>query len=480
MESTISAEVYTRRPYSRVPCLIELTASETEITFVNMLKNHWCPLTRLHGDSTVGSHIVHCKSDQPKYKVPWALPYFSSTTDFSTGSNPLFVAPSVKYEDFYRQCSDWLRVGWDENSSLYSLLTSIPVDCTEGNFNSLKKWVKSKCPTASINSYAELRDVYNLRRWLKPEDFIPYEAELITHVLQGRTVFMSTMLDDLLSPEGYILYEGFWPACDMYLASNGITRYHCRVHKNKTLTWYPRITIYRYSTPPVIVDLWDQFLLMSRCISGNTSKLCFTTSIEKIDQLLQSGDWYIDMDGINVTTSSVKHVTSLTHDYTPECSWPTIPSPLYRVKYSKVYNMPKKTLCELLQQCGLSHTGTKKELAARLCPVVIDYYHKLEPYFNKACRSKKYIRFSKCATSAPLTLAVGIDDAVGVSVVPTLVELAQAAYILRHLRGSTILDSDTKPIIDVASAVTAVFNKPQAELSDGSFYEISTAEVADK
>ena len=122
---------------------------------------------------------------------------------------------------------------------------------------------------------------------------------------------------------------------------------------------------------------------------------------------------------------------------------------LYSVGGHITLNASCETIREILRAHGVSMTGRKEDLTEKLAKVAVDVYEEKEPEINSYFTENKFIRVSNVCERDNNTFPL-LEEC-------DLRNLILAMYIIKHMRGNTILEAvhnnDTYDLISLAQAL---------------------------
>jgi len=374
----------------------------------------------------------------PEVSVPGEFYYEESKLEHTlrTLTEQVFYVEKLSYAELVEVARKALAKKWDDKVARL-MLQSVRVD-----FNSIREFLKSKDKKVKLSGYSDL-DRYPLGEIVSPEDFANHERAVISHALPvtnfRSTSFLSTITSHdakaLLSlvPEikHFEIVWREWPFRRGTALLENDVKYNCTL-TGELIRFVPSL--------PARQDVREAARAIAQRWKTGEGNFCFTTSIEKVEEMLEDEKCQIYFSSTNYM-DGIKPLES-----EGEIGEKHIPS--FRIGEIITQQLPNESLKEVLRRYGKSMTGKKEELLEKVEDVLCERYEQMLPFLDERFRRQKYLRVLR--THNP-TLFAFMQDA---SVVDRTV---LAMYIIKHLRGNTILDAshenDTYDLEDLATAL---------------------------
>ena len=347
--------------------------------------------------------------------------YYTETSPFEEllerVSKSIFFVEKLTYVHLLAMAKERLRKAWSREVA-YGLLSG-----ANSGFEAIRSFLKAKDKSIKLSGYADL-DRYDLGRILGLEDF-ESEDNLLIRKGMPLTNFRSVKFLGKVTDERGLLRltesirdfqvkvtanEGNW--CPSVL-------YNCRVDRNK-VQFLPSLdkNPSQRSSARTVASTW-------RIDDG---RYCFTSDIPRVTKMIEE-------KGTQITFPSLDY----TQPRQPQDSSAQITDsriPRYTVGRFLSTRGSAEDMRSVLRAHTVSMTGRKEQLLEKLALLSVRLYEaklgELREYFS----TNKFIRVQAASGRAcmPFPVLDGFD----------LVNMILTMYLIKHMRGNVILESQHK------------------------------------
>jgi hypothetical protein len=348
----------------------------------------------------------------------------------------IFYVERLTYPELLDIAKKTLARSWNHKLARAMLQT------VHQDFNSMREFLKGKDKKLKLSGYRDL-DRYFLDEVLSPEDFAYHEKAVIHHALPTANFRATSFLSAITTRDGSSLlslvpqikrFEIVWREYPFKrgtaLMGNDI-RYSCTL-AGTLIRLVPTLS--------ATEDVREIAEAIAKRWKIGEGRFCFFTSIENVEEMLVDERCDIFFSSTNYAMAvkpspseadlAEKHIAS------------------FRIGEIITHELPNESLKEVLRRYGKSMTGKKEELLEKIADVLCERYDIMLPFLSEHLAKQKYLRISRTVNAS---LFPFMQDA---NVVDRTV---LAMYILKHLRGNTILEAshenDTYELEDLARAL---------------------------
>ncbi|MFH1373237.1 MAG: hypothetical protein ABII79_05535 [bacterium] len=305
------------------------------------------------------------------------------------------------------------------------------------NFNDLRTFIKSKRQSVKLSSYDDL-DHHDLADVLSPRDFDSEDELVIRQALPVTNFRTTAFLDRVTDDRGLLKLAD--SINDFVLLANERTpdyghqqlsyngrRKGCQIRLIPNLNHDPAV---RYAAQS-LADKWRI----------NQGRYCFTTNMTKLCRMLQTGLFCIGFPGVNYT-----------HKQEPGASSATV----YKARIESYaiggYLNSRDTgdrIKTVLRNHNVSMTGTKDKLLEKLAKLATTQYEKHEAEMTQHFKCNRFIKVDTGYGHTHRNFPILADT--------DLRNMLSTMFVIRHLRGNTILDAgyenDTYDLLSLARSL---------------------------
>jgi len=289
-------------------------------------------------------------------------------------------------------------------------------------FNQIRSFIKSINPKVKLSSYDDL-DKYDLGEILKLEDFDQYDQILISQGLPVTNFRSTTFIKNVTNERGLLRLADSIDHFELQPENRSSIHYENRLRytgqrRKSEIRLIPHLT----SNPEIRTKA--KRIAQKHQTSGG--KYCFTTSIEKLQQIITDESFRISFPGL---------------DYTNPKKQPNTPNSKIFKNEIKRYTIGKyitlratgDTIKSILKSHGVSMTGTKEKLLEKLAKLAAKLYQEYKPEMDNYFRNNRFVKIQNGHQHEnhqfPILHNLNIKN------------LVLTMYTTRHSRGNTILTS---------------------------------------
>jgi hypothetical protein len=355
------------------------------------------------------------------------------------GRSVCFV-DGLSYADLLRIAQERLRGAWS-HATAHGLLQRV-----YASFDAMRSFLKKKDESVKLSGYADINN-YDLGRVLTLDDFAGEDSVLIGAGMSITNFRSAGFLNHVTDEHGLLrLTDGI---ADFQMTAVGVGErnlttlaYNCR-----------RNGISVRFMPALKPDARFRMAANETAAKWGTheGRYCFTTDIEHVRRMLDE-EFKITFPTLNYVreTQPIKSQANLAE------------SGLLRYSVGRYITGKDAagSVKSVLGTHGVSKTGRKGQLLEKLAFLAANVYEQHESELDSHFGEHRYIRIasSRTGVTKPFPLLDDLD----------LRNMVLAMYIIKHLRGNTILEaSHENDTFDLLSLAKALIKK---EVSlDGSF-----------
>jgi hypothetical protein len=348
----------------------------------------------------------------------------------------IFYVERLSYGELLDIARQALTRKWDHELAKTMLRSVLP------DFNGIRDFLRSRDKKIRLSGYGDL-DRYALDRVVSPEDFANHEKAVIRLSLPTTNFRSPSFLSAITTGDGKALlsllpriwhFQILWKKYPFRIGAARLTddvKYDCVASPDSVrfVPFLPEKGGEREAAKAIARD-WRV---------GN-GKFRFFTPIEKVEEMLQDERCEISFPSINYLRSvlPVPPQGVITEEHIPSFGTGKV----------LTQSLPNRSLRHVLRRRGMSMTGRKNELLEKVAVVLCDRYNEMLPSLDEHFRKQKYLRIPR--TKRPYLFPC-VEK-------PSMIErTVLAMYILKHLRGNTLLDAghenDTYELQDLAGAL---------------------------
>jgi len=322
-------------------------------------------------------------------------------------------------------------------------------------FNNLRDFLKKKDKNIKLSGYKDI-DRYEINKIISLDDFEGHDKAIIACGIESPNFRKTSFIGKITTHDGYLsLIDGFDQFSIIVSEGGKENKFEltcrCRRQDNEV-----------YIMPDIGKDGRKRRMAMefAEKWSKNSDKYCFTVSLDTIAEMIEKPGIRISFEGIRYKGSN-------------DCHIPDIKANGQRVERYAVGRYPtmkntNEEIKEILQAHGVSMTGKKEELLEKLAKLSVFLYSELNDTLNNYFKNREYIKIPRIKKDKEKSFPLLEELDLG--------QMVLAMYIVRHLRGNTILESahvnDTYELSDLARALI------RGKIGiDGVFVEVETKQI---
>jgi hypothetical protein len=290
-------------------------------------------------------------------------------------------------------------------------------------FPELRRFLKTKDRRLKLCGYEDV-DRYDLSQVLRLDDFDPYDKLLVAEGVPSHNFRRIDALKSVSDEQGRLRLVPEIRCCSLAVITRSDNPRLCGTHvlwhitrSGQTLTFRPDLGA---SLPKR-----DAAVHFARCWRTDQGRLVFRTTLEKLEEICRrgegvpafpalayAGDSHLPTAAVEVTASSVT---------------------AYRIGRFPTRKCTVDELRQVLRDHGVSMTGTKEELIAKLAALAAVTFEAKKAALDDSFKANRYLRIA----TAPSETA----DLPALNEIRHLRNLLLAMYALRHLRGNVVLET---------------------------------------
>jgi len=435
-------------PDKKVPRFKRLQFEKAEVSVADVLKKGIHPWQGADSHRTLGEKSVSVlNSDEMK---PAELAQFNYCGDISCVTRSYYYNSSASpFEETLKRISEYVCfVGGLSYAELLTIareqlqrdwshrVAHRLLDRLCPSFDALRRFLKAKDNRVKLSGHADI-DSYDLGRILSLADFEGEDGILINEgvpVTNFRSVrFLERVTDDrgLLRLTESIRHFQMEPTGrgQQYCRA---ALYNCR-RDGDAVRFVPELeqTTSKRVAAKEIAGRWRT----------DNGRYCFTTDISRLAEMVEKGGFEISfpsldyMDSTEPSTSSAEVAVSKVERFS--------------VGRFLTTNAPGNRLKAVLREHGISMTGRKEQLLEKLAQLSVKLYQENERELDAFFGSHRFLRVNNDRNSDGKNLPVleGLD----------VRNMVLTMYIVKHLRGNTILEAshnnDTFDLLSLAGSL---------------------------
>jgi hypothetical protein len=365
--------------------------------------------------------------------------YCNDTTPFEETLNHIkegiYFVDGLTYIELLSIAKERLKKLWSHKIA-YDLL-----ERAHPGFDAMRSFLRSRDKRIKLSGYADI-NTYNLRHILSLSDFEGEDNLIISHGIPvtnfRSTEFLKRITDEngllrLTNRIEYFRIQVDYEIKDKY--SRITLNYNCQSNCQK-VRFCPEI-----NNESSKRDKLKEFSSQWRTDDG---RYCFTTDISKISQMLEQRNCQISFPTLdyihpkegyisyaNISVSKVK---------------------LYSIEGYMTHCASCDTIKDVLRKYDVSMTGIKEDLVEKFANLCVNVYEEKEPEIDDYFTNNRFVRIPKAYDSDKNTFPIlkGCD----------LREMVLTMYIIKHMRGNTILEArHNNDTYDLLSLTLALLKK---------------------
>ena len=329
------------------------------------------------------------------------------------GDSLRFVPEDLTYLQLLEAARAELRRRWSHSMAREISMVAFPM------FADLRRFLKSKDKTLKLSSYDDL-DRHNLHQILSLEDFLEWDGLIVSRAFPVRNFRKNDILKGFTDEVGRLRFASE----TRLITLTGTT------HKPtlKPLIWHltREGNSWRFRPDLGDCDAYHRAAVVDFANRWRTGEgtLCFTTSLEKIEEMVESG----------AVTPSFPALDQGVSAFGPTARASVEASRVRAFKIGKHLktNASGERLRDLLREFGVSVTGSKDALVQKLVALAAERYQDRLPELDHFFAEHRFVRMKGVPENAeefPLLREMG-----------PLGRLVLTMFITKHLRGDAILD----------------------------------------
>jgi len=289
-------------------------------------------------------------------------------------------------------------------------------------FNQIRSFIKSINPKVKLSSYDDL-DKYHLGEVLKLEDFDQYDQILISQGMPVTNFRSTRFIKNVTDEHGLLRLKDSIDHFELQPENRSSIHYENRLHytgqrKKNQIRLIPHLTSNQ--------EIRTRAKKIAQRHQNTGGKYCFTTNIEKLQQIITDESFRISFPGL---------------DYTNPKKQPNIPNSKISKNEIKRYTIGKyitliatgDTIKSILKSHDVSMTGTKEKLLEKLAKLAAKLYQEYKPEMDNYFRNNRFVKIQNGQQHEnhqfPILQNINIRN------------LILTMYTTRHSRGNTILTS---------------------------------------
>ncbi|GMW03621.1 MAG: hypothetical protein AMXMBFR84_47550 [Candidatus Hydrogenedentota bacterium] len=328
----------------------------------------------------------------------------------------MYFVEDLSYMELLDIAKQRLRNRWDHS------IAKALAERAHCGFQSLRQFLKSKDKSIKLSSYDDV-DTYNLGNVLTLDDFERHDKLLINEAIPTQNFRSASALAQFTDGQGRLRLTPEIRAMSLAVIVKSemphISGTHVQWHITRsghTLTFRPDLGGSASKRPAA-----EEFAKRWRTDDG---KLVFRTTVERLGDILEREGGTVSFPALNYTS---RH-------YEPTAAVEVEPSRVrtFHIGRFATSKCTGEMLRELLRENGVSMTGNKDNLLAKLGKLAADKYTETKPTLDDYFQQNRYMRIT-ASPSATAELPV-LEE------LRYLRNLVLAMYALRHLRGGVLLE----------------------------------------
>ncbi len=350
------------------------------------------------------------------------------------GEGILFVDDGFGYDRLLELARQTLARSWSQRI-VRDLLCGLALD-----FNALRLFIKSKAPQVRLSGYADI-DKYDLTSLLTVDDFDEKEDLLIRQALPAARFRSTRFLESVADGRGFLCLTPEITAFQLHVrrAPSGELvdplTYNCK-REGEQVRLIPILCRGpgQRQLARQIASLW----------AGPGESYCFTLHLDKLCHAVEDVAAQVDFSSLSYTTAAEAPVS--------EARIQGLDVEQYHLGRYITVEDSVETIKEALHVYGLSTSGNKEELTARLSRLCARVYRQHLPVLEGYFATRRLIRSSGRGGRISSAFPV-LEDS-------PLRNMVLIMYLLRHLRGDAIVDATyTDDTYDLTSLARALIDR---------------------
>ncbi len=283
-------------------------------------------------------------------------------------------------------------------------------------FQDMRSFLKCRDASLRLSSREELERL-DLSRIVSLEDFGRHEHLLIRHAMPGLNVRRESVLEALTDAQGRLrLTEEIR---DFTVTQSSPELFHLAWHVTRQGTLF----VFHPDVESSKAKL-RQAREFARQWRTGEGKLCFQSSIEKVEEMLNDPGNEVSFPTLNYARSQPGPVArAIVH---------TSRVTVFQIRGFPDHKATGDTLREVLGKYGVPKTGNKEQLLEKLARLAAVKYGECTPQLERFFRQMRVVRIAAIAGTG--------EEFPVLENLPFLQNLLLKMYMLRHLRGGAILE----------------------------------------
>lgn len=328
----------------------------------------------------------------------------------------IYFVVGLSYVELLGIAKERLRARWSHG------VAKTLAEKSHYGFQALREFLKSKDKSIKLSSYDGI-DGYDLGRILSLDDFEQHDKLLVSEGIPTQNFRLASALSQFADNDGRLRLVSEIRALTFAAIMKSDKPHVCGTHvqwhvtrSGKTLTFRPDLGNSLAKRPAA-----EEFAARWRTDDG---RFVFRSTVDKLTEMLERGEGSPSFPSLNYAAKQ------------------SAPSATVEVEPSRVraFHIGKyltskcsgEILREVLREYGVSMTGNKEALTAKLAALTADTYAKKLPELDYFFTENRYLRIAAVPSS---TSELPIFDEMRY-----LRNLVLTAYVIRHLRGNAILE----------------------------------------
>lgn len=385
------------------------------------------------------TELKHCYDIGSCHRDYYYTKYDQFTELLRRVSETLRFIETINYQRLLKLAKQQLRRQWNHTLAK-ELAQQVYV-----NFNDLRSFIKSKRQNVKLSSYDDL-ERYDLADVLSPKDFDTEDETLIRQALPVTNFRTTAFLDRVTDDRGLLTLTS--SINDFVLLLNQQTPDYGYQHLsyNGRIKGGQIILIPNLDHDPALRHAAQSIAEKWRLDQG---RYCFTTNMTRLCQMLQTGQFHIGFPRL-----------SYTHKQEPGTSSATVHKERiesYAIGGYLTTRNSSDQIKAVLRNHNISMTGNKDQLLEKLAKLATAQYKKHKAEMTQYFRCNRFIKAGTGYGHSHCKFPILADT--------DLCNMLLTMFVIRHLRGNTILDAayenDTYDLLSLARSLI----KREVELS---------------
>lgn len=324
----------------------------------------------------------------------------------------VYFADDVSYDQIVKQAKTFLRNHWSREHAWNLMVGS------RSGFAELRAFLKRKHPRLKIVSYDDMKEL-NLAELLSVDDFLAEEQSLVREGLACHNLRKPVALHDLVDGRHRLRFlkriEWFEMVVNPSSAyGNGHVKYTCSLKGNE-VHFEPKL-----SHAVEQRGFAKKFARKYRATGGD---YCFAMPVSQVQEIL-------DREPVSLRFPNVRYLQRL-KGLQASARLRKEQIPKFAVSWRKMETLDQ--FRDALRAHGWKISGKKSVLVKRTAQLAAERYAELAPVLCEWFSDRRFVRVPKDQTFAEPFPLLEEDP---------LKNLLLSMFLLRHLRGNTVVDVD--------------------------------------